>query len=144
VVTARSETGAKCVEEQFVELAKWIKQAKAPVSDFFAEYIVPKIETGPAGSLQFEQGSNASAWFKDRIKQRLKKPKGRNRNLFVRTADSPFDLYHRLLDYVAPSYSKKELETMTRRERATFNLDLVEGGWAVPFTTPFSQRLTVA
>ena len=132
-VTARSETGAKRVDEQFAELAQWIRQGKAPVSEYFADYIVPKIETGSAGSLQFEQGSNASAWFKDRIKQRLKKPNGRNRNLFIRTADAPFDLYHRLLAYVAPSYSKKELETMTRRERATFNLDLVESGWAAPF-----------
>jgi len=38
-----------------------------------------------------------------------------------------------MLAYMAPSYTGKELATMTRHERATFNLLLVESGWAASF-----------
>jgi hypothetical protein len=34
---------------------------------------------------------------------------------------------------MAPNYSAKEREQMSRRERATFNLLMVENGWAAPF-----------
>jgi hypothetical protein len=48
-------------------------------------------------------------------------------------ADSPFDDHGRLLAYVAPNYTETERRTMTRAQRATFNLDLVEAGHAAPF-----------
>jgi hypothetical protein len=48
-------------------------------------------------------------------------------------ADSPFDDNGRLLAYVAPNYTEKERRTLTRQQRATFNLDLVEAGHAAPF-----------
>ena len=34
---------------------------------------------------------------------------------------------------MAPNYSPKELSTLSRKDRATFNLDLVESGHAAPF-----------
>ena len=132
-VTARSEQTAEKIDAEFSQLAEWLKQRKVPVSGGFRDYILPKLETGKAGSLQFSQGKSASAFYKARIEERLKRPSGRRRNLFLRSADQPFDGYGRLLAYVAPSYSKKEREEMTRRERSTFNLDLVESGWAAPF-----------
>ena len=55
------------------------------------------------------------------------------RNLFVRTADSPFDNNHQLLAYVAPSFTSAELATLPREQRSTFNLDLVAAGWAAMF-----------
>ncbi len=133
-VTARSVTGAQKVDQKFAELAAWIQNGTAPVSAGFAAYILPKLATGNAGTLQFDQGKQASAWFKARADERLKRPNSnRRRNLFVRTADTPFDNYNRLLAYVAPSYSSRELADLTRKQRATFNLDLVESGWAAPF-----------
>jgi hypothetical protein len=48
-------------------------------------------------------------------------------------SDSPFDNNNRLLAYVAPNYSAAERRAMPRKDRSTFNLDLVEHGWAVPF-----------
>ena len=133
-VTAKSLGGAKKVDDKFSELAGWIRNGDAPVSTVFSDYILPKLETGSAGTLQFTQGKSASAWFKTRIEERLKRPNSnRRRTLFIRTADAPFDSYNRLLAYVAPSYSAKERVNMTRRERATFNLDLVGSGWAAPF-----------
>ncbi|WP_420415443.1 hypothetical protein [Roseibium sp.] len=132
-VTARSENGAAKVDAKFLELAGWIEDGKAPVSSKFATYILPRLKTGTAGTLQFEQGSAASAWFKNRINERLTRPTGSKRKLFMATADKAFDNYNRLLAYVSPSYTRKERDTMSRRERATFNLDLVGSGWAAPF-----------
>lgn len=131
-VTAKSENGAAKVDAKFQELRQWITDGKAPVSQGFATYILPKLDA-TAGTRQYEHGKAASAFFKARAEERLRKPSGRRRNLFIRTADERFDGNGRLLAYVAPSYSSKELKTLTRAQRATFNLDLVESGHAAPF-----------
>lgn len=133
-VTARSSSGAKKIDKKFKRLAKWIKNGKAPVSKAFREYILPKLENTDAGSLQYSQGKQASGFYKNKLEERLNHPNAsRKRKLFVRMANSPFDNYGRLLAYVAPSYSRKERDQMSRKERATFNLNLVESGWAAPF-----------
>ncbi|MFH8371032.1 nuclease [Streptomyces sp. NPDC018031] len=134
-VTAETEAGAQRVDENFTQLAAWIKQGKAPVSPGLAEFVLPKLETGRAGTLQFQQGTAAAAFNEENIKKRLARPdpKAKPRNLFIRVADSPFDSAHRLLAYLAPSFSKEELATLTREQRATFNLDLVTAGWSPTF-----------
>lgn len=98
-----------------------------------ADYFLPKLTTGNAGSLQFAQGTAATDFAKSNAAQRLARPDGSQRTLFVRTADLPFDNNGRLLAYLAPSYSKVELATLTREQRSTFNLDMVRAGWAAPF-----------
>lgn len=132
-VTAHSEAGAKKVDEKFVQLAQWIREGKAPVSRAFADYILPKVETGTAGTLHYSQGKTASDFAKQNIEKRLTRESGTKRTLFIRTADAPFDPNHRLLAYIAPNYSAKELATLSRAERSTFNLDLIASGWASPF-----------
>ena len=132
-VTAKSTNGAARVDAKFADLIGWLKDGTAPVKASFRDHILPKLEGAPGGSLQFEQGQAASAFYKEKVEERLRKPSGRRRNLFVRSADEPFDGYGRLLAYVAPSYTKKERDLMSRRERSTFNLDLIESGWAAPF-----------
>ncbi len=131
-VTARSDAGAARVDAEFAQLRDWIEQGIAPVSRRWAEHILPRLDDR-AGTRQFTEGEAASAFHKARVEERLRRPSGRRRNLFVRTADARFDGYGRLLAYVAPSYSAKELKTMTRKERATFNLDMIESGHAAPF-----------
>lgn len=112
----------------------WLKDGTAPVSASFRDYILPKLETVAAGSVQFEKGQAASAFYKAKIEERLTRPDStRKRTLFVRSADDPFDNFGRLLAYVAPCYSKAERESMTCAARATFNLDLIDSGWAAPF-----------
>lgn len=132
-VTARTEQRAIAVDAEFVQLAEWIQQGRAPISAPLAAFLLPKLATGAAGRLQRKQGVAASAFAKQNIDTRLTRPNGSKRNLFIRTADSPFDNNNRLLAYVAPDYSEAERRKMTRKERATFNLDLVENGWAAPF-----------
>jgi endonuclease YncB( thermonuclease family) len=132
-VTARTEQRAVAVDAEFAQLAEWIEQNRAPISGPLASFMLPKLATGAAGRLQRDQGMAASAFAKQNIDARLSRPDGSKRKLFIRTADSPFDNNNRLLAYIAPDYSAAERQTMTRTQRATFNLDLVENGWAAPF-----------
>lgn len=132
-VTAGSPDGAARVDQRFSQLAEWIGQGVAPISPGLAEYLLPRLETGKAGTLQFRQGSDASAFAKSNIDARLSRPGKSPRNLFIRVADTPFDDNNRLLAYVAPDYTEKERREMSRAERSTFNLDVVTAGWAAPF-----------
>jgi len=132
-VTAGSPDGARRVDEKFGQLAEWIRQGRAPISAALAELLLPRIDTGRAGSLHFEQGTLASAFSKQNIETRLVRPDGSRRGIFVRIGEQPFDDNGRLLAYVAPNYSEAERATMSRAQRATFNLDLVQNGWAAPF-----------
>ncbi|MFG2059429.1 thermonuclease family protein [Micromonospora sp. NPDC048930] len=132
-VTARSPQRASEIDQEFAQLAEWIRQGKAPIDPGLAEFLLPKLETGRAGSLHFEQGQAASAFGKQNITTRLERPDGKPRAIFIRTADSPFDNNHRLLAYVAPDYSEKERREIPKQQRPTFNLDLVTAGWAAPF-----------
>jgi endonuclease YncB( thermonuclease family) len=94
---------------------------------------VPELATGRTGSLQLAQGRDASSFAKQWFQERLTRLDGSKRRLFVRMADRPFDDNGRLLAYVAPNYTETERRTLTRTQRATFNLDLVEAGHAAPF-----------
>ncbi|CAI7978108.1 conserved hypothetical protein [Frankia sp. Hr75.2] len=132
-VTARTAARARAIDQEFLQLATWIGEGRAPISPGLAEFLLPKLETGQAGTLQFEQGGKASAFAKQNIDTRLTKPDGSKRNLFIRAAEPPFDDNNRLLAYVAPDYTEAERRTLTREQRATFNLDLVAAGWAAPF-----------
>lgn len=132
-VTARSAAGAERVDARMLQLVEWIDAGIAPVSRGLAEHLRPKLATGKAGTLQFEQGTRASAFSKENIARRLTRPDGSQRRMFLRVADSPFDANHRLLAYVAPDFSAAERRTLPRAERSTFNLDLVTAGWAAPF-----------
>lgn len=132
-VTARSAERAREIDQEFLQLAAWIKDGRAPISAGLAAFLLPKLETGQAGTLQFKQGGEASEFSKKNIEERLKKPNGRKRNLFIRAAEPPFDDNNRLLAYVAPDYTEAERRNLTREQRATFNLDLIAAGWAAPF-----------
>jgi endonuclease YncB( thermonuclease family) len=115
------------------QLADWIQAGKIPIQDDLAKYLHPKLATGKAGTLQEVQGAQAKAYFEKLLVEKLTRPDGTKRRVFLRTADLPFDQNGRLLAYVAPSYSAAELQKMTRQERATFNLLLVDSGWAASF-----------
>lgn len=120
-------------DERLAELAQWLTAGQAPVPDDLAAFLTPKLASGQAGTLQKAQGEAATEAFQSLLDQRLTRPTGSKRSLFLRAADQPFDQYGRLLAYVAPSFSSKERGQMTRWDRATFNLLMVESGWAAPF-----------
>jgi endonuclease YncB( thermonuclease family) len=96
--------------------------------------LYPKLITGKAGTLQEKQGNKATEVFRKLLEKKLTRPKKKiKRKIFIYAADEHFDQYGRLLAYMSPKYSKRELATITREDRATFNLLMVETGWAAPF-----------
>ena len=120
-------------DEKLTQLAEWMQQGKAPIDAALADFLRPKLATWSAGSLQKQQGDLAAQAFQDLLDAKLTKPNGRKRALFLRSADEKFDQYGRVLAYVAPSYTADELAAMTPLQRATFNLLMVDSGWAAPF-----------
>jgi endonuclease YncB( thermonuclease family) len=120
-------------DETLAQLAEWIKGDQAPLEPGLANYLYPRLVTGRAGSLQGEQGEQATRHFQKMLDERLTRPNGSKRQIYLRAADQPFDQYGRILAYIAPYFSSKELATLPPRERMTFNLAMVESGWAAPF-----------
>ncbi|NOY97678.1 MAG: nuclease, partial [Chloroflexi bacterium] len=121
-------------DANLAQLANWLQQGKAPVHDDLAAHLYPKLASGQAGTLQEQQGVKATDVFKALVEEKLTPPHGgRKRSVYLSVADQPFDRYGRLLAYMAPNYKPKERAVMSRRERATFNLLMVETGWAAPF-----------
>jgi hypothetical protein len=71
------------------------------ISRRLADFLLPKLTTGKAGTLQFTQGTKAADFVKANTERRLMKPNGAKRSLFVRTTEAPFDDNGRLLAYLA-------------------------------------------
>lgn len=117
-------------DEELAQLAEWMQQGKAPIHDDLAALLRPKLVTGAAGTLQEAQGNQATDALEAMIEERLAKPNGEKRSMFVRAADEHFDQHNRLLAYLAPNYTKKERESMSAWDRMTFNLQMVLEGWA--------------
>lgn len=114
----------------FAKLAEWIHSGIAPIESGLGDYLFPKLSTGAAGSLQERQGVKAADCFEKTVKSKLTKPDGSVRNVFLRAADESFDEYGRLLAYMAPYYNGEEISTMSLMDRATFNLMMIDSGWA--------------
>ncbi len=112
------------------ELAQWIQQGQAPISNDLAAHLFPRLDTGTAGTLQKQHGDSAKAAFKQALAARLTKPNGNTRSLYLHAADEHFDSFGRLLAYIAPRYTKTELPNTTPHDRRTFNLEMIENGWA--------------
>ncbi len=115
------------------QLADWIQAGKAPMDGGLAKHLLPKLATGKAGTLQENQGTKATDQFKQLLADKLTRPDGSKRQVFLRTANQPFEQHGRLLAYMSPFYSPKELAGMSRKDRATFNLLMAESGWAATF-----------
>ena len=115
------------------QLAEWIAAGKAPLHPELAQHLLPRLATGKAGTLQAAQGEAAAQAFQKLVDERLARPTGTRRRVFLRTGDQPFDQYGRLLAYMAPQYTSDEIAGLTPRERATFNLQMIAGGWGASF-----------
>lgn len=122
-------------DKLLTRLGGFLKTGKAPVDDGLAEYLYPKVSGGKVGTRQELQGDESSAEFRAQITQRLTRPRGQPRSVYIRSADEHFDRYGRLLAYLSPMYTSRELRMMARDDpaRATFNLTMVASGWAAPF-----------
>ncbi len=120
-------------DAKFQELLDWITTGKAPLDDALAAYLRPRLSGGGVGTRQKQQGDAATDALDKLMMDKLTKPNGKQRELFVSTGNPPFDQYGRLLAYIAPYYSAEEKASLTELERATFNLLMIDNGWAAPF-----------
>jgi len=118
---------------KLMQLAEWIDSGIAPVGSGLGAHLHPKLATGSAGTLHEEQGMLATAEFKEMIAERLTKPSGAKRKVYIRAADEHFDQYGRLLAYMSPNYSRKERESLPREAQVSFNHAMVASGWAASF-----------
>jgi len=112
------------------QLAAWIDEGKAPINDGLAEHLKPKLATGTAGTLQEQQGKSATDKFKELLEEKLTRPDGSKRRVYLHSADEAIDRYGRFLAYLAPSYSATELASIPYEDRCTFNLMMIDSGWA--------------
>jgi endonuclease YncB( thermonuclease family) len=126
-------------DDNLAQLAEWIQTGQVPMlNDGLAQHLQPKLATGTAGTLQEQQGGKATTKFQELLVDRLEKnPDGskrkRKRKVFLRAADEHFDDHGRLLAYMAPSYTEKERASIPEKDRPTFNMLMVESGWAASF-----------
>ena len=120
-------------DAKFQELADWINTGKADVSESLAAYLLPKLSTGRVGTLQKQQGVAATQALQQLIETKLAKPNGGKRELFLAASNQPFDQYGRLLAYASPQYSEAERAALPEKERATFNMMMIDSGWAASF-----------
>lgn len=131
-----SGTDVAVHDQPLQELGVLLQQGTLPVpiDVGLAQHLIPRLDDGQAGSRQLAQGTQAKQSLDTTVTARITRPNGTKRKLFLHTANgSPFDQYGRLLAYVAPNYTANERATMTPLQRATFNLLMVESGWAAPF-----------
>ncbi len=120
-------------DAKFDDLKNWIAAGKAPIDDGLAAYLSTRLFGGNVGTRQKQQGDAATDALDALMKEKLTKPNGKLRELYVATSNPPFDHYGRLLAYIAPYYSSDEKISLSELERATFNLLMIDTGWAAPF-----------
>jgi endonuclease YncB( thermonuclease family) len=102
-----------------------------------AAHLKPRLK-GQAGTLQLAQGDAATQTLAkavdDRLAQYSTKTGKRisDKDLYIQIASDVFDHYGRMLAYLAPTYTKTELDTIPPAKRPTFNLQMLQLGWAAP------------
>lgn len=100
------------------------------------EYLKVRLTENPC-TRQITAGRKAFDHFEEIAKERLDRGVGKNgkpvaqRKLFIMVSHDVFDKYGRLLAYVNAAYEKSELETIPLAKRPTFNLQMIQDGYAV-------------
>ena len=99
------------------------------------QYLVNRL-TADAAARHIAAGNGASTVFDTILEERLTRPDGSKRNTAVIPTGEIVDSYGRLLAYVAPWFSGTQSDPLPPRdspERRTFNLEMIELGWAAFF-----------
>lgn len=92
--------------------------------------------TADAAARHIAAGNEASNVFTMVLEERLTRPDGSKRSTAVIPTGQIIDSYGRLLAYIAPWFSgtaSDPLPPRTAPERRTFNLEMIERGWAAFF-----------
>ena len=98
-------------------------------------YLIERL-TNDAAEKHISAGNDATAIFTDLLEQRLTKPSGSKRRTAVIPTGQIIDTYGRLLAYISPWFAggaSDPVPPMDDPRRRTFNLDMIENGWAAFF-----------
>jgi endonuclease YncB( thermonuclease family) len=99
------------------------------------EYLSEKI-TPEAAAKHINAGVDSVSAFESMLESRLTLNDGTKRKVAVIPTGDMIDLYGRLLAYVAPWFSNTAEDPLPPRDdprRKTFNLEMIENGWAAFF-----------
>jgi endonuclease YncB( thermonuclease family) len=98
-------------------------------------YLIERL-TNDAADKHISAGMDATTVFEGLLEQRLTKPSGSKRKTAVIPTGEIIDVYGRLLAYIAPWFeggTSDPLPPIGDPKRRTFNLDMIENGWAAFF-----------
>jgi endonuclease YncB( thermonuclease family) len=99
------------------------------------DYLIERI-TNDAANKHINAGMDATMVFEGLLEHRLTKPSGSKRRTAVIPTGEIIDTYGRLLAYIAPWFDggpNDPLPPIDDPRRRTFNLDMIENGWAAFF-----------
>ena len=98
-------------------------------------YLLEKL-TDDAAVNHTNAGNDATIIFEDLLEERLTKSSGLKRKTAVIPTGELIDMYGRLLAYIAPWFDNNENDPLPPKDdpgRKTFNLNMIENGWAAFF-----------
>ena len=99
------------------------------------DYLIEKL-TEDAATNHISAGNDATIIFDDLLEERLTKSSGLKRRTAVIPTGEIIDVYGRLLAYIAPWFDNNENDPVPPKDdprRKTFNLNMIENGWAAFF-----------
>ena len=103
------------------------------IPDQFSTYLVSKL-TQKAAANHVHAGERATGEFERIVAERLSRGAGKTpRKVAVVPTGEVIDRYQRMLAYLAPWFGPDELPPRDDPRRRTFNLDMIENGWAAFF-----------
>ncbi len=118
------------------QMAGFLAQKGKTLFPGLKEHLKTRLTAKPC-TRQITAGKAAFDHFQDIVRQRLDRGIGKNgkpltpRRLFIMVSQDVFDKYGRLLAYVNAAYEKKEREKIPPAKRPTFNLKMMQDGYAV-------------
>ena len=120
-----------------------LDKCKERLTDGFYNDIPPELRnyltnrlTTTAATKHINAGNAASIKFEEILEKRLTKPNGLKRRTAVIPTGEIIDTYGRLLAYIAPYFARTTNDPLpppNDPNRRTFNLEMVEKGWAAFF-----------
>jgi endonuclease YncB( thermonuclease family) len=96
------------------------------------DYLMAKI-TSDAAQRHTDAGYDATREFERVLEERLTTPNGKKRMIAVIPTGEIIDSYGRMLAYISPWLTGDLLPPKGDPRRKTFNLEMIENGWAASF-----------
>ncbi len=117
-------------------MRRFLAEAGSQLEAGLRAYLEPRLKGKPC-TRQIRAGEKALRHFEAMKRQRLNPGQRHNekrkteRRLYIMVAQEVFDKHGRMLAYINASYNQAEREAIPPAERPTFNLQMMQEGYAV-------------